>query len=267
MTRQDDRQPSKQKRRWYQYSMRTLFLVVGGLAILLGLALHYRVHLLWQFASSRVFDDVRAVPTRAMPKVPVPEDWVHCQFGSLSLDLPRAMAVNADPTPNGWLACQDGSRTLWIALPDECDSLIEWLRNDRGMPSHGHGLSLPRLRLACYQVSSDDFRWSMTRQEASWHTWCIAASSLLRFKSDGRVEWLFRDDLEGIVDYGREHAVFDWQATTGKGWAYLHFRQSSGNVDPTWVRPICRSLRFSGEIYPDRIESDQVQQMFQIVEQ
>jgi len=241
-----------------------MFVAMAVVALLLGLLMYFRLHLAWRIMAARAgLDDVRPLPVSAMPETPVPENWVHCRFGSLDFDLPAEMAECPVFPKNGAtiLFFHCGSRSIWVALPEDRTDLLQALP----VPPQGRGLSLPRLRLACCQVSSDDFRWTMSRQELAWHAWLIAASGLLRVRSDGRAETLFRQDLEGIVFFGRSLVSFDWQAKGSNVGGFMNFVDRSGECDPAWVRFVCQSVRFSGQSYPDTMPPEKVRALFQVV--
>ena len=257
--------PMKARRHWYQFSLRSMLLATAVFALVLGLTIHYRMHLWWRYSAAGTrLTDVEAIPTGPMPDAPSPKAWSHCRFGSLEFVLPLKLTKNLEAAP-GLLCLHDDSRSVIIRLPTDLTDELAFLQTDLAMPPQAQGLSCPRLRVACYQSSFDGFRWSMTQEEVRWHVWRVAMSPMLRLRSDGWVETLFRNDLEGVAHFGGEHAAFDWQTKHGKVGAYIHFKQQDGEIDPTWVRSVCQSLRFSGEAFPQRVPKKKVLALFQVV--
>jgi hypothetical protein len=239
-------------RRWYQIRRRTLLVVTAVLAVLLVLAFHYRTHLVFRLVTVRgSLRDVKAVPTSRMPDTPKPKGWVPCQFGSLSFDLPPEMAANVETPANG-APCRvfrSGSKSVVVNLPEDTRGDDRFLQTNLKLPPEGQGISRPRLRLACCQVSLADFRWSMSQNELRWHAWRLAMSGLYRVNSGGGAETLFRDDLDEIVLLSRDRhcAILDCQASRAALGAFIYFKDSSSDLEMNWVRCVCRSARFTDE--------------------
>jgi hypothetical protein len=139
-------------------------------------------------------------------------------------------------------AFHHGSRSVAVGLPEDTGKEDAMLENDLKLPPEGHGMSRPRLRLACYQASSADFRWTMSQDELRWYAWRIAMSGLLRLQ-DGLVETMFRPDMDAIVIFSSGHhlASLDCQAKDRPVGSFMHFKDSSDDLDPKWVRCVCRS--------------------------
>lgn len=243
---------------------RRMLLILGAsmLVAAVGAVLHYRAHLWWWLAGRK---GVRAIPTHPMAKMPPPEGWLDCRFGPLEFTLPPELARKMQLKAEGgtvMLVFSDPSRSLAILIPTEPTDparMSACLQGDLALPAKGRGLSLTRLRLACFQTSSDDFRWSMTPGEVRWHAWCMRTRFLLALGAGSRAEYLLRDDLEGIlhVDSKETCMWFDWQSSDDRFGASVVFRDRSGRIDPTWVRAVCQSLRFSEGQLPLPMPPDQ----------
>jgi len=255
----------KPKRRWFRVSRRRVLLAIA-VALVSGLAFHYRFHLLWRFGADRAqLSDVQGIPAGPMPEAAPPEEWVRCRFGSMSFDTPPGMVKNLETAVTGatLLALHDGSRSMIVQLPFGTSDESPLLETASAIA--GKSVSLETLRLASCRVSSDDFRWSMRPDEVRWHTFCVCMTATLKVASDGWVETLFRDDLEGIAHFNTGHAWFDWRSSDGAAGGYIHFKDSGGRLDPTWVRSICHSLRFSGEVFPDRMPKEELLALFKVI--
>ncbi|HUT93443.1 MAG TPA: hypothetical protein VMY37_28525 [Thermoguttaceae bacterium] len=279
------------RRRRGQFSVRTLLLATSVIALALGLAFYLPVRLSWRFGkANQRLTSVQPVAVRPMPETPVPEGWVRCRFGPLQFDVPPELAkeVRASSGRSPAICLYEDTdtslRRVGISLPtDLMDDLSSRLardnlsRADVAVPARGSGLSLIRLRLACYQASWDDFRWTMTEDEFRWHTWRVRMSRYLRsFGSDGWVETIFRDDLEGLVHlrpnpsrdprYVGSQASFQWQASGGNVGGHISFTELTAKPDPGWVRAVCQSLKYSGEPFPECATEDQVLALFKVAE-
>ncbi|NLS92756.1 MAG: hypothetical protein GXX96_11425 [Planctomycetaceae bacterium] len=264
----DTTAPSGQRRRWFQFRLRTLFVTFTLVALVLGLLIHYRVHLVWCYTSSHLgLADVPPVPVTSMPEVEVPEDWVACRFGSLHLRLPRELIRNLQGSPGGgMIALRDNPRAMLIPLPAVQPDASDFLRNDLLMPPEGQELSMLMLRVACLQTGSDEFRWSMSPHEVRWFTWRMTIGRLFRTGADQHAETVIRDDLEGVVCYRSGYAEFFWQSKEGPaGGVVTLIDQSQEEVDPAWVRAVCRSVSCTGESCSRPRSKEEVEAQFEII--
>jgi hypothetical protein len=256
------------KRRWFQFRLRTLFVAFTLIALVLGLVIHYRAHLAWCFAVSRLgLADVPPLPVTPMPEAKVPEDWVACRFGSIQFSLPPGFVRSVQGSPKGgMIGLRDDSHTMMISLPANQTATLDSLETDMEMPPEGQGLSMVMLRLACFQAGSDEFRWSMSPDQVRWFAWRMWIGRFMRLGSEQRAETLFRDDLEGVAYYRTGHAEFDWQAKESPTGGTIHFiDRSKGEVDPAWVRAVCRSVKCTGQMSPNRMSKEEVEDQFQII--
>jgi hypothetical protein len=243
----------KPKLRWYQFSLRSLLIATAVLAFLLGMAIHFRTHLYVRYVTAREekFADVKAIPASPMPDTPEPKDWVRCHFGSLQFSLPPAMAGNVESPKNGasFRAFRDGSKSVIVELPTGISETDDFLKTGLKLPPQGQGLSRPRLRLACCQVNAADFRWTMSQDEVRWYAWRVAMNRLFCLESDGWAETMFGTDLDGILLFGGSHlhATFDWQDKNKAVAGFVYFQDKSSDLDPTWVRSVCKSVQVCQE--------------------
>jgi hypothetical protein len=219
--------------------------VVVGIVVLAGL--HYRSHLLWQYKASRLgLQDVQSVSDRPMPESPTLNGWVRCRVGCIELSLPPDLAGNRENRAS-LVIFQHGSRSVVVAVPTDASDFSELLETASELCPQPQRFTMPRLRRACYQASSDDFRWSMTQDEVRWHAFCITTSKLIRPQSYGHTESLFREDLDGIIHFVGDRAVLDWQSNECSLAGYIHLIDRGDNADPTWIRAVCQSLKVLNE--------------------
>jgi len=68
-----------------------------------------------------------------------------------------------------------------------------------------------------------------------------------RIMQDGKVELLFNDDVDGIVTFLHNKAVFEWQCKRTSLGGYIHFHNGNeaeiGDTDNDWIRAVCQSLK------------------------
>ena len=265
-----DKAPEGRSRlRWFQFSLRTMLLAVAVFALLLGLLVRFGPHLWWRFGRPRTLcSKVHRVPTGPMPAAETPDDWVRCRFGSLELDLPPDLAKGFRTTPNAsGLACFQGDgRAMFIDLPESSERMVQFLKAPAAAFPELRGLSPTELRLAMHEASWDDFRWSMSRQELAAHMFLVSFANVGYLENREKVQTLFRDDIEGLLDVAGRIAGFQWYSTDGRAYGSISFVQKSGDIDLSWVRPACRSLRFTGEVYSDSVTDEELAELFEIVE-
>jgi hypothetical protein len=242
----------EQRRQLGRFRLRTMVVValVVGFGVVTLAVLHYRAHLLWRYEANRLgLQDVQAISDCPMPESPTPSGWIPCRVGCIAFSLPPELASNPVAPKNGasFLTFQHGSRAVVVAMPTAANEFSDLLKAASELCPESQGFTMPRLRRACYQASSDDFRWSMTPDEVRWHAFCITTRKLIRPKSVGHTESLLRRDLDGIIQFGGERAVFDWQSNDRNCGGYMHFIDHNEKIDPTWIRAVCQSLKVSNE--------------------
>jgi len=270
MKMRTDKAPEGRSRlRWFQFSLRTMLLAIAVFALLLGLLVRFGPHVWWRFGRPRtVCSRVRRVPTGPMPAAETPDSWVRCRLGSLEVDLPPDLAKGFGTTPNAsGVACFEGDgRAMLIHLPESSEEMVRLLKAPAAAFPELRELSPTELRLAMYEASWDDFRWSMSRQEFAKHAFLVSFASLAYVENTQRVETLFRDDIEGLLVVAGRIGDFHWYSTDGRAYGSISFVQTPGDIDLSWVRPVCHSVRFTGEIYSDSVTDDELAELFEIVE-
>lgn len=224
-----------------------LVLVLGVVALI---ALHYRSHLFWRYEASRLgLNNVQAIPDRPMPDSPTPDGWVRCRVGRIEFGLPPELASNRVVPKHAasLVIFHDGTRRVDVDLPTDMSEFSGLLKAASELCPRSQRFTLPRLRQACYQASSDDFRWSMTREEVRWHAFCITTGKLFRISPTGHTESFFRQDLDGIIHFDGKWSILDWQSNDCAVGGSMHFIDRGEQADPTWVRAICQSLKVLDE--------------------
>lgn len=265
--------------RVFQFSLRKMILGIALLALMLGLLLHYRYHLLWKFDCAwGDMADIQPVPVTPMPEAPRPAEWKDCRFASLEFALPLGLAKGLETVQRdsnsasstrdvAWLSFRDGSRSLLV-------SLARWTDDDRQpkidlqVPPEGQGLSPTQLRRAILQTNPKAFRWSMSPSQVRWHTWCVSMIPLACLMSPNQVETVICDDFEGLADFGLKggtSAEFAWETVDGKYGGSILLLDKAHPIDADEMRCICQSVRFSREGFPERLRQDDAPQLFQLL--
>lgn len=236
----------QQERRLSRLRIAVVAALVACLGIAVLVALHFRAHLLWRYQSNRLgLDNVRAVPNQSMPDSPTPKQWLRYRTGCIEFALPPDLARNVILREDGasLLTFEDHSRTVLVAPPTDGNELSDLLNTASALCPQSQPFTMPMLRRACYQASSDDFRWSMTRNEVRWHAFCITAGKAIRTIPDGHTESILRKDWDGIIHFGEKRAVFEWHCNSPKCGGYMHFIERGESRDPAWIRTVVQSLK------------------------
>ena len=241
------------KRGWRWLRPSPASIVAFGLVLLFVAltSLHYRFHLLWLSEARRLqLQNVQAVPDVPMPDSPMPENWVPCRVGEIELSLPPELAakrIEKRGMGGPYVTFLDETRGVVIESPTNASDVADLLTIATKLSPQPERFTVPRLRLACYRASSDDFRWSMTPAEARWHAYCMATGRLLRLSSVTQTESLLGQHLDRVLLFSDDRADLEWQTNDG-AWGTLHFIDRGKKLDPTWMRAVCQSLRVSNEV-------------------
>lgn len=224
----------------------------AALALLAVGGLYYRVHLLWWWYARRhpEVNAQHAIQIRPMPQRAVPDDWVRCRVGRIALSLPPELAQEGTPhrKKNGCSFFQGDAhdaRLVGISVPMNAADIAPLLAPAANVWPGPAAFNVINLRLACYQADSDDFRWSMAPREAGWHAVRMTMRPLLEGRKPDFVETLFRNDLDGMIEFAGDSAVFSWQTTNG-ACSYIHLVDRRANADRDWIRAVCQSVEIDG---------------------
>lgn len=226
-----------------------VILLVVGLAV--GLTIfHYRAHLLWYFGAQRAkLQDVPPIPDHPMPGTLVPGDWIRCRVKCIEFHLPPKLAysgvAHADVSEDGFLVrFQNENRGVVVNLLPEEHQSTDVLSAAETLSPEPRSFNMPRLRLALYRADSHDFSWSMTGAELQWHVFRLSTGRILRLIADGHVETYFTEPVDVLVQFGHTRAVADWQFNKTACAGSMLFTDE-GDMDPEWIRAVCRSLKTS----------------------
>ena len=199
---------------------------------------------MWKYAEARLdSDEVHAIPVSEMPQSGIPDDWVSVRVDGMEFRLPSDVVEMKDRSNSSVAIFHNGVDVMvMVDRPADNGELYEDVVKIR---PELEGLTLPRLRCYFCQFSTSDFRWSMTLDEVRWHAYCMREGQLFRFRQFGRVETMFRDDIEGIIHFDGKFAFFSWEHKQSKQGGYINFCGASPTIDANFVRGVCESFKFS----------------------
>ncbi len=248
---------SKRRGPWWRRGIVIIALFVAGLGIMIRATSYYRIHLVWWYHASRTgLDRLEALPSRPMPESPLPDEWVRCRVGQMTFNLPPELAVNRKKGLHGpEVVFRNGSRSVTVWPPEDARHFDEVLQIASQLCPQSRRYTIPRLSLACYQASSDDFRWSMTAKEVRWHVFLMTQKAVIRTASDRHIETLFRSNLDAIVCYRDHYATIQWHSTDGQHHGDMTLLDQSKPIDPAWVRTVCRSIQLLRDEEPADVDS------------
>ena len=240
--------------RRFRPSTRAVVVLITVLGVVASVVLYYRSHLFFRYEASRLgLHDVPAIPDRPMSDSPTPDGWLRCRVGPIEFSLPPELADNRAAPNKGasFIKFEHGSRTVIVFLPTVASDVADLLKTASDLSPQSQRFTVPQLRRACYQASSDDFRWSMTPKEVRWHAFCIITGQLMRTKSHEYTESHVCQDFDGIIEFGDKRIFFEWQSND-RMWGTMHFIDREDKADPTWIRTVCQSLKVSSEAETDQ---------------
>jgi len=234
----------KSDRRWLLYFFGLLIVCL----ILMLAGVNYRSHLYYQYLITfHDFGNVSAVEVQPLPHLEPPADWVKVTEGRLEFWLPSDFASgrHVDDGGIGSVIYSSGTRTFALLNPEE-----RWVSDTPKSSDFGLGPITLRQIAKVYQTDANDFRWSMTSEEAASQSRRVVLASMTNSMIKPPVEARFEEEIDGLlvlhIDQP-EMAFFQWESKTCPWEGQFMFRDKTGTIDLQWVRIVCASLRFNCE--------------------
>jgi hypothetical protein len=202
----------------------------------------------WLFQSEASY---KTIPITTMPVRDTPEDWVKCDFGSISFCLPPEYVNDPPKVLSTAIAIfSHGDSTIAVFHPHRTKgpSLIEikeWntLLDDR----HGNAV---RLQIDAWKAMPSDFRWGMSKSEVR------KLNALLHFKTFGL--GLSRSAIDGeeysdakitgLLTQSASDTGYDWYCSNHECIASIMFEKKSGGMDIDVTRIVAASVRCENEL-------------------
>jgi len=224
-----------------------LIVLIGcGLTVPIAItAFKYRFHLILYYqVTYGNLQGIKRVPNRPMPLTQVPEGWVRCELCDIEFSLPPELAANevrkkVVPTATISVFHHDGRNVTVMVDEDPTiySDFPQLLGSSRDEQSR---VTLPRVKRACYLANSDDFAWSMTRQEVLRELFYLSMSKPMRISSIDSTESDFRSNFDGLLQLRRKVAFYHWETLDHKHSGLINFIDP--DADPEWMRTVCRSV-------------------------
>lgn len=136
-------------------------IAIAVLTVLLFAAWRYRAHIAWRLEERRLeLGNVRMIPVAPMPACDTPEGWTRCRVGCVEFSLPADLATHrtTEGRDKSAVVFQDGSLMVIVAVPSTTNDSARLLDAASQLSLESPCRTLPQLRVACCQASSDDFR-------------------------------------------------------------------------------------------------------------
>ncbi len=209
-------------------------------SMLLGLY-YYRIHLYWFYAKQRI--DIKKFQPFAVKQIhntAAPYDWVRCQVSNVEFSLPPELATNR--TVSGWITSSvifagDAVNVIFTEplRPFSFSTVIAPVIRNPTFPEMD--------RLAC-QTDINEFRWSMTDEEATWLLQRIKWRSIINERNFKRCEWFRSPDLEGFITYSDGEIYLRWQSDQSNLLGSIEVLYTGAVTNDTvLMHGICGSLR------------------------
>ncbi|MGE5194028.1 MAG: hypothetical protein ACM3U2_16150 [Deltaproteobacteria bacterium] len=215
---------------------------VGLLAAVAGAGYFWWPHIYFKFQLARNEVRIASVPVTELKAPGRTAGWADCRIGPVSLKLPSALAENADRSvEQGTISFSTPGQQFSTNIPFRIDPQT---RAEHAKLADEFKMSPTRLIAESYRKGTDDFRWSMSREELR-HLQVLLQMGVSNFPHSHAmaVETRFDGAVEGVLIHGdRQAAIFHWQTTSGVAFGVLLFRQKEGDLDLDWVRDVCKSL-------------------------
>jgi hypothetical protein len=216
----------------------------------------------WLTTGWMLSDDIAAIPVSPLPETAIPADYVRCRFGSISFRAPRSMTVRPEFKMRT-VMLKDEVSWLLMFLPSDNGERLDVIRREFAVL--GEFTSIPRILAANYSARPADFRWSMTQEELARHR-CFMRHRGATVAT--AVETSFGKNIEALLHiYGGGPigvADYEWYGNGGAAAGTLIFGQESSPVHLEWIRAICASLEFNGEIFPENITTEELAKLFRV---
>lgn len=174
-----------------------------------------------------------------------------CEFNGLSFDVPVSMIGTARivraSSVDVWLVFEDATGMLQIPLvPTDMRTAMALV------PPELKNLSAPQLLEMSISAASDDFSFTMSKDELSIHGWAMETREALNLDAQNmdRYSRFSGEDIDGIlmsadpasIDSGRRiRSIFVWESTDSKNFGAIWFGDSR-NVEAGWIDSVVRSV-------------------------
>lgn len=226
----------KGKQKSKKFDSASVLTVIAILMITGGLSWYYTPHLFWAYTWWQYGKpELDMIPHSLMPEIDIPEDWMEHTLGNLRFHLPPDMSLVEDESnqPKQSLFRNDKITAYLSRVPQFGDvngRTEKYLQAaSRLHPAQKTFLSNIQLTFEALNVRANDFRWSMSRQEAQWHFFIVDIRHSTLSASDIKsVEYFAGKNADGLLIF-RSGEVSDDNSPIMQ--SCIVYWQCAGNLD------------------------------------
>jgi hypothetical protein len=215
-------------------------------------------HVLWRLSNSS--SDREIIAVGIMDNIQCPDGWHEFRIGSLSIRLPSSLSGHweAVDLPVAGCVFRDPGKSLFVSLPFDAKRTVIAVRQTMKDAVPEDQLNPIDVKIMAYRAGPGDFHWSMTRDELTRLDSLLAYKRLVCSPGVRLLEEVRMHELTGLMSVHENRASLEWFSQKHAASGMVLFGDSADQIDLSWVRPICCSLRFAGSVYPENLPPEGV---------
>jgi hypothetical protein len=216
---------------------------IGILLAVAAAGFWWAPHIHWAYLLSRQDVKIAPVTVKELKASGQTAGWAKCRIGPLSFELPAEFAENATREVGktaGTVTLTEGDLELSLFIPYRIPA---GQKTSLMAMADELQMSVQDMVVAGYRSSTDDFRWTMSRDELRRHQKLLSLSQPGFFPHERGV--FVETETDGamksvLILNAAEIAMLQWQAGAANG--FLTFVHKKGKLDLEMVRNVCHSL-------------------------
>ncbi|MBI3864877.1 MAG: hypothetical protein HY290_23620 [Planctomycetia bacterium] len=201
-------------------------------------------HIWWSFLLSRNNVKIPAVKVTEIPAARPGAGWFVVHAGALSFRLPREMAAEAECSVSksqNSLDLKSPTHEVSFMVPSVLpEKQQQTITSIPGAPDR----SRIELLVESYRAGTDDFRWTMSRSALARHQMLVQLWQMYPHEGIQAAETRSDKELGGLLIFHESgsHAMFEWQAKSGKAIGLFKFSAVNGLLNVDDIRAVCLSV-------------------------
>ncbi len=221
---------------------------IGVFAVLAAAGWWWSPHIVWKFMLSRNGAKVPSVPVTTLKAPGQTQGWMTCRAGALTFKLPKDFAESAERSiskkSQAMISFKTGDLEIVVHIPfkvpenAEPPPLVQMADFMKDSPI--------QMIAESYRTSTDDFRWTMSRDELRRHQMLVNLGFYYPQYQHARgvkAESLFEGPLEGMLTiHDKSQATYEWRFKSKVTAGVLGFAATGKSLDLDQVRDICMSI-------------------------
>jgi hypothetical protein len=194
-----------------------------------------------------------------MDNGPAPAGWEEVAVGSLSLLFPPNLSNHwkTVQTPVSGIVFRNLDYDVFVSLPMEAKWSISQLREAMQDVGPDQEIDPVRMKIMAYRACPSDFHWSMEKDELTKLDALLLYRKIACSTGVRLLEEVHLKDLTCLLSVYKNRASLEWFSEKYCASGMMLFAGSE--IDLNWVRPVCRSLRFSGTVYAPDLPAEAIQ--------